>query len=41
MIQNVKYLVLQKLLAYKIWYYLNFSYLCSVIKKQVITIKNK
>lgn len=38
-IQNVKYLVLQKLLAYKIWYYLNFSYLCSVIKKQVVTIK--
>lgn len=39
--QNVKYLVLLKFLPLKVWYYLNFSYLCSVIKKQVVTIKNK
>lgn len=37
--QNVKYLVLLKFLPSKVWCYLNFSYLCSVIKKQVVTIK--
>ena len=36
---NVKYLVLLKLLPLKVWYYLNFPYLCGVIKKQVVTIK--
>lgn len=37
---KVKYLVLLKLLASKVWYYLNLLYLCSVIIKQAITIKN-
>lgn len=32
--QNVKYLVLLKFLRLKVWYYLNFSYLCGVIKNK-------
>nr|DAZ75693.1 MAG TPA: hypothetical protein [Caudoviricetes sp.] len=29
-------MVLLKFSSLKVWYYLNFSYLCSVIKKQTI-----